>query len=48
MSAREVLGAGAVLLAVTLVALWFWLDSAGAFTQQGATGDTLRLVCPLH
>jgi hypothetical protein len=48
MSARETIGAGAVLFVVALVTMWLWLDSAGAFTQRGATGDTLRLVCPLH
>jgi hypothetical protein len=37
-----------VLLAVALLTMWLWLDSAGAFTQQGASGDALRLVCPLH
>jgi len=47
-STREVIGTGVALLAVALVAVWLWLDSAGAFTQRGATGDTLRLVCPLH
>jgi hypothetical protein len=47
-SAREVVGTGVALLAVALVAVWLWLDSAGAFTQQGATGEALRLVCPLH
>ena len=47
MSARE-LGAGAALLAVALVAVWLWLDSAGAFAQPTETGRALRLVCPLH
>jgi len=47
-SAREVIGTGVVLLAVALIAVWLWLDSAGAFAQAGTTGDTLRLVCPLH
>jgi hypothetical protein len=45
---RETIGAGVVLLAVALLTMWLWLDSAGAFTQQGASGDALRLVCPLH
>ena len=48
MSAREVISTGVLLLAVALVSVWLWLDSAGAFAQGGASGDALRLVCPLH
>jgi hypothetical protein len=45
---RRELGAGAVLVVLAVAGAYWQAERTAAFERQDGTGETLRLVCPLH
>ncbi len=48
MSLRRELAIGAVLLVLAVAGAYWQAERTAAFDRQDGTGETLRLVCPLH
>jgi hypothetical protein len=48
MSLRLELAIGAVLLVLAVAGAYWQAERTAAFDRQDGTGETLRLVCPLH
>ena len=48
MSLRLELAVGAVLLVLAVAGAYWQAERTAAFDRQDGTGETLRLVCPLH
>ena len=48
MSLRRELAVGAVLLVLAVAGAYWQAERTAAFDRQDGTGETLRLVCPLH
>ena len=48
MSLRRELAIGVVLLALAVAGAYWQAERTAAFDRQDGTGETLRLVCPLH
>jgi hypothetical protein len=45
---RRELGVGLAVAAMGLAGAYWQAERTNAFESQGETGETLRLVCPLH
>ncbi len=48
MSLRRELAVGAVLAVLAVAGAYWQAERTAAFDRQDGTGETLRLVCPLH
>ena len=48
MSLRRELAIGVVLLILAVAGAYWQAERTAAFDRQDGTGETLRLVCPLH
>ena len=48
MSLRTELAIGALLAVLALAGAYWQAERTAAFDRQDGTGETLRLVCPLH
>ena len=48
MSLRRELAVGVVLLVLAVAGAYWQAERTAAFERQDGTGETLRLVCPLH
>ena len=48
MSLRRELAIGVVLLVLAVAGAYWQAERTAAFERQDGTGETLRLVCPLH
>jgi hypothetical protein len=48
MSLRRELAIGLVLLVLAVAGAYWQAERTAAFDRQDGTGETLRLVCPLH
>ena len=48
MSLRRELGIGLLLLVLAVAGAYWQAERTAAFERQDGTGETLRLVCPLH
>ena len=48
MSLRRELAIGVVLLVLAVAGAYWQAERTAAFNRQDGTGETLRLVCPLH
>jgi hypothetical protein len=48
MSLRRELAIGVVLLVLAVAGAYWQAERTAAFDRQDGTGETLRLVCPLH
>jgi hypothetical protein len=48
MSLRRELAIGVVLLVLAVAGAYWQAERTAAFGRQDGTGETLRLVCPLH
>ena len=48
MSLRRELAIGLVLLVLAVAGAYWQAGRTAAFARQDGTGETLRLVCPLH
>ena len=48
MSLRRELGFGLVLVVLAVLGAYWQAERTAAFERQDGTGETLRLVCPLH
>ena len=48
MSLRRELAIGVALLVLAVAGAYWQAERTAAFDRQDGTGETLRLVCPLH
>ena len=48
MSLRRELSVGAVLTVLAVAGAYWQAERTAAFERRDGTGETLRLVCPLH
>ena len=48
MSLRRELAIGVVLLVLAVAGAYWQAERTAAFDRHDGTGETLRLVCPLH
>ena len=48
MSLRRELAIGVVLLVLAVAGAYWQAERTAAFERHDGTGETLRLVCPLH
>ena len=48
MSLRRELAIGLLLLVLAVAGAYWQAERTAAFERQDGTGETLRLVCPLH
>ena len=48
MSLRREIAIGLVLLLVAVAGAYWQAERTAAFERRDGTGETLRLVCPLH
>jgi len=48
MSLRRELAIGVVLLVLAVAGAYWQAERTAAFEREDGTGETLRLVCPLH